>query len=206
MFIQCSRAIRDKPSNRGRVFVDYYENSHHVLQKALAGDNQAWDELFSFLWPVAAGVAASVIKGIGGMAMAEDIAQNVFVRLTEENARRLRLFDPAKGKLEPYIARIAHTAAVDYLRSNAKHFRNTDISSLPDIILNESDPLPMLEEWEMTAAFATLTPREKQVIELLYKKHLSSMEAAEQLKVNPDTIRSEKSHALKKLKIFFGQT
>lgn len=50
-------------------FVNPHESSYTVLKKALAGDNRAWDTLFSCLWPVAAGVAASVINGKGSKAM-----------------------------------------------------------------------------------------------------------------------------------------
>lgn len=107
--------------------------------------------------------------------------------------------------LEAYVAKIAHTSAIDYLRSNAKHFRNADIEAIPEPVHN-SEPFPMVEEWELVAAMATLTPREHQVIDLLYRENLEHVDAAERLGVSQGTIRSEKSHGLKKLKKFFGQT
>lgn len=187
-------------------FVELSENSSLIVKKALSGDSQAWDELFACLWPVAVSVAASIIKERGGLALAEDVAQNVFVRLTADNAKRLRLFNPDRGTLEKYIARISYTCAIDYLRSNAKHLRNTSDATIPEHASAPDDALPSVEEWELAAAMATLTPREREVTELLYKENLENTEAAIRLGISPATVRSEKSHALKKLKKFFRQS
>lgn len=185
--------------------MNFSENSSLILQKALSGDNAAWDALFERLWPVVAAVAAQKAKAVGGDAMVDDIAQNVFIRLTRDNARRLRQYDSHRGTLESYVAKIAHNCTIDYLRSNASHFRNVDISSLSEPVSVAASTLPMLEAWEMGAALSTLTPREREVVDLLYKQDLGVAEAAKHMKISPDTVRSEKSHALKKLKKFFGQ-
>jgi RNA polymerase sigma factor (sigma-70 family) len=185
--------------------MNFSENSSLILRKALSGDNAAWDALFAGLWPIVAGVAAVKAKAVGGDALVDDIAQNVFIRLTMDNAKRLRRFDPDKGTLESYVAKIAGNCAVDDLRGHARHFRTVDISSLPEPVAPTDSSLPMLEEWEMVAALNSLAPREKEVIELLFKRDLTVAEAASHMRISPETVRSEKSHALKKLKRFFGQ-
>jgi len=185
--------------------MDFSENSSSILQKALAGDRQAWDDLFTNLWPVVVGVVANRVKAFGGDSLVEDIAQNVFVRLLENDARRLSLFNPDGGALEAYVAKVAFNCSIDYLRSNGKHLAAIDISSLPELISETDTSLPMLEAWEMSAALNSLTPREREVIVLLFKQNISVAAAASRMRVTPDTVRSEKSHALKKLKFFFGQ-
>lgn len=185
--------------------MDSHAESSEILKIALTGDSQAWDWLFERLWPVATGVAAAKLKALFGDGAVEDAAQNTFVRLTENNAKRLRLFNPNKGQLESYVARVAHNCAIDYLRAHAHQLRSRDLTEIPDTVSMDATPLPMLESWELHAALATLTPRERQVITLLFNDHLETAEAAQRLGVGQDTIRSEKSHALKKLKRFFRQ-
>ena len=185
--------------------MNFFENSSLILQKALSGDNAAWDVLFALLWPVVAGVAAQKAKRVGGDAMVEDIAQNVFIHLTKDNAKRLRQYDSTRGELQSYVAKIARNCTIDHLRRNANQLRNVDISQLPEPVDESGFSLPMLEDWEMVAALSVLTTREKEVIDLLFKRDLEVSEAAKIMKISPDTVRSEKSHALKKLKKFFGQ-
>jgi RNA polymerase sigma factor, sigma-70 family len=184
--------------------MDFSENSLLILQEALNGDTQAWELLFSQLWPIVNGVVVSITKNNVYSTTVEDISQNVFVLLTKDNAKRLRQYNPDRGILENYVARIAHNCAIDYLRSNAKHLRNVDLSSFPDPITESDSVLPMLEEWEMIAALATLTARERQVIDLVFKQNLETSTAAKAMNVSRETVRSEKSHALQKLRKFFG--
>lgn len=184
--------------------MDFSENSSTILQKALSGNDLAWDKLFHKLWSVITVVIATKARNIGGNPLIEDIAQNVFLRLMENDAKRLRLFDPHKGTLERYIATVANRCTVDYFRSNMKHFRNVDLSQLPEMYTDPDSSL-MASSWEITAALKMLSPRENEVIQLLFKKHLSVAEAAEKLGITAETIRSVKSHALKKLKKFFTE-
>lgn len=187
--------------------MNFSENPSLALQQALAGDKAAWDAFFTLLWPVVTSVIdrkVKMAKGVVDAALVDDITQNVFVQLMEDDARRLRRFDPKRGALESFIAKIASNCTFDYLRTNARHFRNIEISSLPETAAPDDFSLPMIEEWEMAAALQTLTPREKETIELLYKHDMDVIGVAEHMAISPDTVRSTKSHALKKLKKFFG--
>lgn len=186
--------------------MNFPENSFPILQQALAGDSRAWDSLFEHLWPIVVSVIAIQLKSFDNNALVDDIAQDIFVHLTKNDATHLRQYQPTRGMLESYVARIARNCTIDFLRRNARHFRTVDISSLPDPAVEETDsPLPMLETWEITAAMKTLTPREREVIGLLFMKNLDMPTAAERMAVTSDTIRSLKSHAIRKLKKFFGQ-
>lgn len=184
--------------------MNFPEDIEITLQKALEGDALAWDALFTRLWPVLTAITASRLISIGGEAAVEDAAQNALFRLTADNARRLRYFDASRGSLESYIAKVAYNSAIDYCRSHSKHFHHANLDSLPEPIDENENALPMVEEWEILAAKETLSPREREVINLIYRENLGTSEVAERLGVGMDTMRSEKSHALKKLKKFFG--
>ena len=181
------------------------EDSTALLQQALSGDRDAWDALFTHLWPVVVGTISPKSTMPAGSLSVEDLAQNVFIRLLEDNARRLRLFSPSKGALESYVAKIAHNSWIDHIQRHSRTIRNIDIADLPEPIDEDAPSLPMAEDWEISAALETLTTRERQVIELIYKESFETVDAAKRLGVSPDTIRSEKRYALQKLKKFFGR-
>lgn len=185
--------------------MDFCEDVESMLSRALAGDSLAWDALFAALWPVVTAVAASLLAAAGGVPAVEDAAQNTFIRLMADDAKRLRNFDITKGTLKGYVAKTAHNCAIDYLRSHSKHFRHADLSAISEPVDASAAVFPMVEEWEMAAAMNTLSPREREVVALLFKENLDTSEAAARLGVGADTVRSAKSHALKKLKKFFGQ-
>lgn len=173
-----------------------------ILQRALAGDNEAWDKLFKRLWKVVVGVAASMMKGMDNAAI-EDAAQNTFVRLTEDNSRRLRMYDARRGNLEHYIAKIAHNCTIDYLRTNKRHRGAKDLSSIPAPDQKDKNEPGRIFPWELNAAMETLSAREREVFEMLYYDHLDTAEVAERMSIGDDTVRSLKSHGMQKLRKFF---
>lgn len=171
-----------------------------ILKKALAGDSEAWDEVFDRLWPVVAGVAASLMHGADAAAI-EDAAQNTFVRLTEDDSRRLRAYDPGRATVEKYVAKIAHNCTLDFLRAQTRRSRNA--SQLPPPEEKNDNLSERIFPWELTAALGVLAPREREVIEMLYFDHLDTAEIADRLGIGADTVRSLKSHAMQKLRKYF---
>lgn len=186
--------------------MENHENFSTILQQALSGDENAWDELFVILWPVIYGVISSKVANTRLGGHIEDMAQNILVKLLDDNAKRLRLFSPEKGMLERFVARVARNYAIDLLRSPSNSFNHIDIDELTFLSGSEEAPLPMLEQWEIDAAMGTLSEREREVIQLHYQDHLEATEIAEKLNLTASTVRSEKSRALKKLRHFFGRS
>ena len=177
-------------------------NACEFLEPALSGDETAWDELFKCLWPVVAGVASSMLRGMA-TASIDDAAQNTFVRLTEDGCRRLRLYDAGRGNLERYVAKIAHNCTLDYLRANARHLGTRDLSFVPEPEQESKNPSNRIYPWELTAALGVLSAREREVIEMLYYDHCGTAEVAACLGIGADTVRSLKSHAVQKMRKFF---
>lgn len=185
--------------------MENHEDSSTILQKALSGDENAWDTLFVILWPVIYGAVRARVANTHLGGHIEDMAQNILVKLLDENAKRLRLYSPEKGILERFVARVARNYAIDLLRRPSTSFNHIDIDELTCLSAMEEAPLPMVEQWEIDAAMGALSEREREVIELHYHDHLDAREIAEKLNLTTSTIRSEKSRALKKLRLFFGR-
>lgn len=191
--------------------MDFSENitedsSIIALQKALSGDDSAWDCLFEYFHKIIRGAIFVRASKLGGAPLIDDIMQSVFLRLMEKKCKALRSFDLNKGSsLERYVARIANNCLIDYIRQNKKHFRNVDLSYLPESRTEPDTFLPKVEIWEITAALNTLSTRERQIIILFFKKHISMSEIAETLDITVETVRTTKFHAIKKLKKYFGE-
>jgi len=90
-----------------------------LVESLLAEEAGAWD-LFVERY---AGLVASVVRRIFrtrgrglGQADVDDVTENVFVMLLEQDGRLLRRYDPAH-KLSAYVAVIARTATHRFLRT-----------------------------------------------------------------------------------------
>lgn len=177
------------------------EEDRRLIRQILSGDDSGWEKLFDALWPLACRIAASVMAGHDGAAI-EDAAQNTLVRLADENCRNLRHYDPERGPFRKYVAQIARNATRDYLRRQKKFSRHADLSHRPEPEAPASSA-PLYDGVEVTAALETLTPREREVVEMLILDSLTPTETAERLGTAAATVRSLKSHAMAKLKKYF---
>ncbi len=177
---------------------------HDTIAACLQGDEQAWESLVDRLWPVVAGTVWKCCGGTRDANAIDDICQDVFVKLCVDDFRALRRFDPARGSLERYAAVMARSTAVDAIRGKSKA-RHIAISSF----MEESLPAPegdrpLIEDWEFAAALGTLTEREREVMERLYRREMSTGDAAAELGMAEATVRVHKMSGLEKMRKFFG--
>lgn len=174
-----------------------------LISRALSGDNPAFDELIDESWDTVAGVVASVFRTHGMSESIEDGIQSVFHYLVTKRDQGFARYNPEKGLYHKFIANIARFRAIDYMRKHGNS-RITTMEELPEPAANSLDDLPMIESWELAAAMARLTARERAVVELYYYEHLTVGEIADRLSISEATVRSHHSHALATLKKYFG--
>lgn len=175
-----------------------------TLARCFDGDDAAWERLVDALWPV---VAGSVWKSIGSSMDAnavDDVCQDVFVKLCADDCRMLRRFDPARGALERYAAVVARSTALDAVRGRGRGSRTVSLDVVAEKASSSEDALPMLEDWELAAALGTLTDRERQVMDMLYRREMSTAETAKELGMAESTVRIHKMSGLAKLRKYFG--
>jgi RNA polymerase sigma-70 factor (ECF subfamily) len=83
-----------------------------LARLAVSGaDEDAWSELYRKMWPFVFGIVYRRLRGVSGMA--EDISQDVFLRLFRARPFA-RLQDP--DSFRAYLARIAQNTTNSYLR------------------------------------------------------------------------------------------
>lgn len=61
-----------------------------------------------------------------------------------------------------------------------------------------------IEEWELTAALGVLTAREREVMDCLFRKEMTTGETAGELGMAEATVRIHKMSGLTKLRRHFG--
>jgi RNA polymerase sigma-70 factor (ECF subfamily) len=151
------------------------------------------DEAFARLCDLFAGpVLGEALRHLSDRAAAEDVTQEVFLRIWR-NAHR---FDPARGRAEAWIATIARNASRDALRRKG---------AIPVDELDEAvDPSPgpvdevadASQALQLQVAVAALAPGSREVIELAYWHGLSQVEIAERLGLPLGTVKTRTRRGL----------
>ena len=131
-------------------------------------------------------------------AMAEEVTQEVFLRLWDEPHR----YDPDRGALRSFLLRQAHSRAVERVRSEEARRRREDrvdrenVPTPPDV---EQQALDDLSSEALTEALGTLSEGERQAIVLAYFGGNSYREVALRLDLPEGTVKSRIRLGLAKL-------
>ena len=131
-------------------------------------------------------------------AMAEEVTQEVFLRLWDEPHR----YDPDRGALRSFLLRQAHSRAVERVRSEEARRRREDrvdrenVPAPPDV---EQQALDGLSSEALTEALGTLSEGERQAIVLAYFGGNSYREVALRLDLPEGTVKSRIRLGLAKL-------
>ena len=164
------------------------------LTACLRGEKRAWDAFVAQVAPIIlAAVRRTLISHShrADKGLAEDIAQDVFVRLVEDDFRLLRRYDPARASLSTWLTLVARGTTLNQLRRRR-------IPTVPVERAQETASRPPPDGIELPLDL--LSPRQRLVLRLLYDDELSVKEAAEALGVAPQTIRSTKHKAIARLR------
>ena len=138
-------------------------------------------------------------------ARAEEVVQEVFVRLWNEPSR----FDPERGTLRSFLLAHTHGRSVDLIRADVSR-RNREEKEARQQADGGYDIAH--EVWDLALAghvrdaMETLQQGEREAIELAYFGGLTYKEAADQLGEPEGTVKSRIRSGLKKLRIELQQS
>jgi RNA polymerase sigma-70 factor (ECF subfamily) len=160
-----------------------------IVGQVAEGNESALARLYDGTSPMVYGLAMRVVRDPSA---AEDIMIEVYLQVW----RKAASYDPARGEVLPWLATMARSRAVDYLR--ARKARRPEIEdNIREIAeLRDSRPNPELEC--MTAgnsrlvqsAMGKLSPEQREVIELAYFSELSHSEIAQQTGLPLGTVKT----------------
>jgi RNA polymerase sigma factor (sigma-70 family) len=166
------------------------------LARLCQGDKVAWDAFVRRY----AGLIVSAVRGVANeRAEAEDLVQEVFLRLCKDGFRLIRTYDPARAGLSTWLTIVARSTARDVMRR--RQLPSTPIDLVPEAMLSV---MPKSTE-KVKIPEGLLSPRQKLVVNLIYEKDLDVAEIAVSLGVDPQTIRSTHHKAMLKLRTYFAQ-
>ena len=138
-------------------------------------------------------------------ARAEEVVQEVFVRLWNEPSR----FDPERGTLRSFLLAHTHGRSVDLIRADVSR-RNREEKEARQQADGGYDIAH--EVWDLALAghvrdaMETLQEGEREAIELAYFGGLTYKEAADQLGEPEGTVKSRIRSGLKKLRVELQQS
>ena len=190
-----------KPARRGaRPSGDFsVTDQAEELKRLVAGDKAAWDRFVQRHARVIYGAVQKRLVPAGRADEADDVAQDVFVRLCNNNFKLLRTYDAARAKLTTWLTVIATSAAIDHLRRRV--MPTADLDQTPEHLLAVQPRMPE----RVKIPRSLLSPRQALVLELLYRRDLEVSDAAEIMGINPQTVRSMHHKALVKLRAHFRE-
>src|SRR5437764_11549277 len=128
----------------------------------------------------------------------EDLTQDVFVRLCKDDFRLLRTDDPARASLSPWITIVARSTARDGLRR--RRAEAVPLDAVPEAQL-AIDPVEPVQKLKLPEAL--LSPRQREILAMLYDRDMDVAEIARALGIDPQTVRSSHHKAMVKLRAHF---
>jgi RNA polymerase sigma factor (sigma-70 family) len=163
-------------------------STQELVESALAGDRQAMRQLFAHvICPVVERRLGYRLALAGAdRAALHDHVQEVLVHLLQRDAEVLRRWDPQRGRLEPYLAKVAENHLISRLRKRPPPSPSDDLDS--EVAASETP--------EEGASFAHLVRRllremndnDADLFRAVYLEELSPDEAAALFGISRDAV------------------
>lgn len=164
------------------------DDAGELLARVSKGDEAAFAELYDLIAPR---VHSVVVRVVRDPSIAEEVTQEVFVELWRLAPR----FDSGKGSVTAWASTVAHRRAVDRVRSTQSardrdqrdhdlDLRQTTHDEVAELVEDE------FERARVTKAMASLTPVQREAIELAYFSGYTYREVSALLDVAEGTIKT----------------
>ena len=165
------------------------------LDGLLRGEKGAWEAFVRRY----AGLIVAAVRAVAREATdVEDLAQEVYLRLCKDDFRLLRGYDPARAGLSTWITIVARSTARDALRRRRP-------GTVPIEVVPEArfavDPVEPVRKLKLPEAL--LSPRQREILAMLYDREMEVAEIAAALGIDPQTVRSAHHKAMLKLRAHF---
>ncbi|WP_121254239.1 ECF RNA polymerase sigma factor SigK [Nocardioides ferulae] len=172
-----------------------------LLRRAARGDQAAFAQLYDATAARALGLATRVVRD---PAQAEEVAQEAFLEIWRTASR----FDPQRGSPLAWMMTIVHRKAVDRVRS-------AEAATRRDATYHrESEPVPhdataeaahaSLEAHRVRTALGSLTPVQREALELAYFGGYTHTEVATMLELPVGTAKTRIRDGLIRLRDTMG--
>jgi RNA polymerase sigma-70 factor (ECF subfamily) len=166
-----------------------------LIEELIRGENGAWEAFVRRY----AGLVVAAVRGIAREpGEIEDLTQEVFLRLCKNDFRLLKSYDPARAGLSTWITIVARSTARDAMRRHRP--AAVPIEAVPEAAL-AIDPVEPVRKLKLPEAL--LSPRQREILAMLYDRDMEVAEIAAKLGIDPQTVRSAHHKAMLKLRAHF---
>jgi DNA-directed RNA polymerase specialized sigma24 family protein len=166
-----------------------------LSEELVRGEKGAWAE---FVRRYAGLVVAAVREMAREPADVEDLVQEVFLRLCRDDFRLLKSYDPARAGISTWLTIVARSTARDALRRRRAEEIPIEAVAESRLKVDPVEPLPPLKLPD-----ALLSPRQKEILTMLYDREMDVAEVAKALGIDPQTVRSAHHKAMVRLRAYF---
>ena len=170
-----------------------------ILSKCLQGQSWAWEAFVDRYAPVLFAAVQRVLRTHGTSSQtqtAEDMTQNVFLRLIDNDFRLLKTYDSSRASMATWLTIVARSTTIDLLRR--KRLAAVPLDRVPMLAWPQSPAQPVSATENLPADL--LTARQKLVLHLLFDRQMSPAAVGKVLGISQQTVRSTKHKAIKKLR------
>lgn len=179
--------------------INQKNEDNNLIKSYLRGDEKALEDLVN---KYVSQIYNFVYKNVGSPADAEDITQDVFIKVW----KNIKKFDQKKS-FKPWIFQIARNTCIDFLRKKKSiPFSRFDDENGKNILVeNFSAPnaniIEVLSDKKVLAtAIQGLNEKEQKIIELRHNEDLSFKEIAKIFQESINTVKSRYRRTLANMK------
>jgi RNA polymerase sigma factor (sigma-70 family) len=165
-----------------------------------AGDRDAFEELYRRYAMSAYGLAYRIT---GQQVLAQDVVHDAFMALW----RAPEAFDPARGAFRTFFLSLVHHRAVDTVRREERiRARQERASNLEPVAVEDpaegvTDAADLADRRiEVRAALESLSPEQRQVLEMAYYGGKTQAQIAEEISIPIGTVKTRTLAAMRKLR------
>jgi RNA polymerase sigma-70 factor (ECF subfamily) len=174
-----------------------------LVDQIAHGDADAVRVLYGRYGRLVFGLAMQVV---GDSAAAEEICQDVFMRVWEKSGS----YRADRGKVVTWLARIARNRSIDVLRSHRSRppasSSEEELAAAEDTTIGPGERLVQsFRDQEVRAAVASLPPDQRVALSLAFFKGMTHKEIAEALGEPLGTVKTRIRDALQKLRATLGK-
>ena len=169
-------------------------------RRVASGDREAFHELYRRYGSADYGLALRITAQ---PMLAEEVTQDAFLALW----RTPEAFDPTRGAFRSFFLSLVHHRAVDAVRREERLRRRAERASNLEPVRGEDVADVVVEDAylgvrrkEVLEALTTLSPEQRQVIELAYFGGLTQTRIAERLGIPVGTVKTRTLAAMRKLR------
>lgn len=164
------------------------------LAPVLRGDATAWARFVAASAPLLRGAIRRVLATQGEESACADVLQEVYLKLCEREAQRLRGYRPGQARLSTWLCVVAANTALDHARARRRARAIEAVSADAGEATAAAPALP----FQLPPGL--LSPRQLLVLRLLYEHGWEVADAARLLAIAEQSVRSLHHKALEKLR------